>query len=226
MKRIEIVTFVCTLALVVGGTMLTAGYDQLTPQQARATLAQTPTAAVPAGAAVMTSGGIVATPGILKVNGCSICAVPARDAFQSGEDVIIEVEAKNNTAGDRKVEFCVVAQTYRYYEGGRMPEPVKRLKTVSNNWVTLELAPGEVKKTTITVKGLKAEPDADNSYLVSAMGKPPVTKAVVAKQQQRKSATSINLTNMTYLCGFKMTEPPKGSADGATISAGNANGAH
>jgi uncharacterized protein YeaC (DUF1315 family) len=182
MKRVEIVSFICVFALIVGGTFLAADKSPVSQEHVRAAMAQSAVATVPAGVAVMTSGGAVATAGVLSINDCTVAAVTSKETYLSGEEVALTIGARNTSGEARKIEVLIAVQTYRYYDGGRMPEPRQSLETIHNEWVSLELQPGEEKMTTIVLKGLTAEPGSDDTYMVYAVDK---DKAIAYMQSIR-----------------------------------------
>jgi hypothetical protein len=170
MKRIEIVMFISVFSLVAGGTFLTADNGYVTQAMSRAALAQSALATVPAGKAIITSGGVVARAGNMLINGCVITASTDKATYQSGDKVAITISAKNPDIAVKKVEFCVKVQTYTYELDSRMPRPA-RTTTLSENWVSLELKPGEQKTTLVVLDGFKANPESDNTFLVYAFDK-------------------------------------------------------
>ena len=182
MKRVEIVTFICVLTLIVGGTLLTADNNPVSPQQTRAAMAQCAVAAVPAGKVVMTSGGVVATAGVLQINDCTVAAITNKEVYTTGEKVALTIGARNNADEARKIEFLIAVQTYSYEVMSRMASPGKMLQTVHDNWVSLELAPGEEKMTTIVLEGLEADPESDNTFLVYAIDKAKYASAHISQQ--------------------------------------------
>jgi len=187
MKRVEIVTFICVLTLIVGGTLLTADNNPVSPQQTRAAMAQCAVAAVPAGKVVMTSGGVVATAGVLQINDCTVAAITNKEVYTTGEKVALTIGARNNADKARKIEFRIAVQTYVYYEGGRMAGPSRSPETVHDNWVSLELAPGEEKMTTIVLEGLAPRPGSDNTFLVYAIDKEKALKYMSARMNQQQN---------------------------------------
>lgn len=191
MKRVEIVTFICVLTLIVGGTLLTADNNPVSPQQTRAAMAQCAVAAVPAGKVVMTSGGAVATAGVLQINDCTVAAITNKEVYTTGEKVAITIGARNNADKARKIEFRIAVQTYSYEVMSRMASPGKMLQTVHDNWVSLELAPGEEKMTTIVLEGLEANPESDNTFLVYAIDKAKYASARINQRQQVQNRSEV-----------------------------------
>ena len=186
MKRVEIVSFVCVFALVVGGTFLAADKSPVSQEHVRAAMAQSAVATVPAGMAVMTSGGAVATAGVLRINDCTVAAITSKETYLSGEKVALTIGTRNTSDEARKIEFLIAVQTYRYYEGGRNPEPSRSLETIHNEWVSLELKPGEERMTTIVLEGLTAEPGSDNTYMVYAVDKDKALKYMQSVMERIK----------------------------------------